>query len=219
MTRRHGPSTNVVVPKLKLTYFDMHAGRGETARIALFIGGVDYDDHRIKFADWPALRDSTPFNAIPVLEVDGVEVAQSNGINRFVGKLTGLYPTDPLQAALCDEVMDAVEDASNLLIPTFSIKDEAEKKAKREALAAGPITLYLTRVAKRLEARGGQYFADNKLTVADLKVFLWVRHLRSGNIDHVAKDLPDRVAPLLVAHFERIKAEPKVKAYHDMRGV
>lgn len=28
------------MPKLKLTYFDRHAGRGEVARMALFIGGV-----------------------------------------------------------------------------------------------------------------------------------------------------------------------------------
>src|SRR6185295_17491389 len=76
---------------LKLTYFDMHAGRGEVARIALFIGGVTYEDRRVKFQDWPAMKASTPFGAMPILEVDGQEVVESNGINRFVGKLTGLY--------------------------------------------------------------------------------------------------------------------------------
>src|SRR5205823_3991649 len=53
--------------KLKLTYFDMHGGRGEVARIALSIGGVAFEDRRVKFADWPALKPSTPFGAIPVL--------------------------------------------------------------------------------------------------------------------------------------------------------
>lgn len=206
------------MPRLKLTYFDMHAGRGEVARMALFIGSVDYEDRRIPFKDWPALKPETPFGAIPVLEVDGQEVTQCNGINRFVGKLTGLYPADPLQAAFCDEAMDAIEDISNQLIPTFSIKDEEEKKARRQELADGPITFYLTRLERRLEARGGEYFADNRLTVADLKVFLWVRHLKSGNIDYVPKDLPERVAPLLNAHFERVKADPKVQAYGVMRA-
>jgi prostaglandin-H2 D-isomerase / glutathione transferase len=205
--------------KLKLTYFDMHAGRGEVARIALFIGGVPYEDQRVKFAEWPALKASTPFGGIPVLEVDGQEVTQSNGINRFVGKLTGLYPTDPLQAAFCDEVMDAVEDISAQLIGTFSMKDEEEKKAKRKELSEGPLTFYLTRIERRLKAHGGEYFADSRLTVADLKVYLWIRHMKSGNIDYVPTDLADRAAPELVAHFERVKAHPKVQAYYEMRGV
>jgi prostaglandin-H2 D-isomerase / glutathione transferase len=207
----------MTMPKLKLTYFDMHAGRGEVARIALFIGGVPFEDNRVKFPDWPALKASTPFGGIPVLEVDGQEVTQSNGINRFVGKLTGLYPTDPLQAAFCDEAMDAVEDVSNLLIPTFTVKDEEEKKAKRTQLAEGPLTFYLTRVERRLQARGGEFFADNRLTVADLKVYLWMRHLKSGNIDYIPTDLADRVAPLLVAHLERVKSHPQVKAYNESR--
>lgn len=114
--------------------------------------------------------------------------------------------------------MDAVEDISLQILPTFTIKDEEEKKRKRQELADGPITFYLTRLAKRLEARGGQYFADNRLTVADLKVFLWIRHLKSGNMDYIPADLPDRVAPSLVAHFERVKAHPKIKEYYESRA-
>jgi glutathione S-transferase len=204
--------------KLKLTYFDMHAGRGEVARIALFIAGVDYEDHRVKYQDWPALKLRTPFGTIPVLEIDGQEVAQSNGINRLVGKLTGLYPDDPIQAAFCDEAMDAVEDVSAALVASFAIKDEEEKKAKRRELADGPLTFYLERVQSRLETRGGEFFADGRLTVADLKVYLWIRHLKSGKLDHIPTDLPDRVAPKLVAHHDRVKAHPKVSAYYAMRG-
>ena len=39
----------------KLSYFDFHGGRGETARIAFHIGGIDYVDDRIPFASWPEL--------------------------------------------------------------------------------------------------------------------------------------------------------------------
>ncbi len=52
----------------------------------------------------------------------------------------------------------------------------------------------LDRLQRRLVAHGGQYFADGRLTVADLKVFVWIRHLKSGQLDHVPVDLPDRVA-------------------------
>ena len=91
--------------QLKLTYFDFHGGRGEPARLALFIGGIAFEDDRVKPADWARRKSETPFGALPVLEVDGQTVAQSNAINRYVGKLADLYPSDPWQAALCDETM------------------------------------------------------------------------------------------------------------------
>lgn len=206
------------MPKLKLTYFDINAGRGEVARLAMFMGGVEFEDNRLKFADWPSVKPNTPFGSIPVLEVDGQEVTQSNGINRFVGRLTDLYPTDPLQAAFCDEAMDTVEDATAPLVATLSIRDEEEKKAKRTELASGPLTFYLTRMEARLKARGGEYFADNRITVADLKVWQWIRHIKSGQLDYIPTDLPDRVAPLLVEHAERVASHPQVKAYYEMRA-
>ena len=95
----------------------------------------------------------------------------------------------------------------------------AEKKAQRESLAAGPLSYSLDHLQRRLVAHGGEYFADGRLTVADLKVFVWIRHLKSGQLDHVSIDLPDRVAPQLVEHSERVKKHPAVKAYYAERKV
>ena len=201
--------------KLTLTYFDFHGGRGEPARLAMTIGGIEFEDRRIPLSEWPKVKSTTPLHAVPVLTVDGTEVTQSNTINRFVGKLAGLYPTDPWQAALCDEVMDAVEDVVSMIVTTFFIGEEDEKRAAREALVIGPIPLYLERLASMLDERGGQYFSDNRLAVADLKVFVWVRGLRSGNLDHVPQDLVDRKAPQLVAHHDRIAGDSAIKAYYE----
>jgi glutathione S-transferase len=204
--------------KLKLTYFDFHGGRGEPARLALAIGGIDFEDDRVSFADWPRRKPQTPFGGLPVLEVDGQVVTQSNGINRYVGKLTDLYPSDPWQAALCDEAMDAVEEITTQVVATFDLPEE-QKKARRKALADGAITFYLTRLQQRLEAHGGTYFAGGRLSVADLKVFGWIGHLKSGKLDHVPTDLPNRVAPKLVEHYERVKNHPGVKAYYAKHGL
>ena len=204
--------------KLKLTYFDFHRGRGEPARLALAIGGIAFEDDRVAFADWERRKADTPFGGLPLLEVDGKIIAQSNGINRYVGKLTDLYPDDPWQAALCDEAMDAVEDITIKVVATFDLP-EAEKKAQRQALVDGPLRLYLTRLQERLEAHGGRYFAGNRLSVADLKVFLWIGHLKSGKLDHIPTDLPDRVAPKLVDHYERVKALPEIRAYYAKHGI
>jgi prostaglandin-H2 D-isomerase / glutathione transferase len=204
------------MPKLVLTYFDFHGGRGEPARLAMHIGGVPFEDRRIPGNEWPNFRDQTPFRAMPVLEVDGKTVTQSNTINRYVGKLAGLYPKDEWQAVVCDEVMDAAEDISTKIGNTIALDADAKKKA-REELAAGPIPRFLEQLQARLKAGGGEYFADKRLTVADLKVFMLMRWLKSGVLDHVPADLADRVAPLLVQHLERVRNHPKVAAYYGSK--
>ena len=204
--------------KLRLTYFDFHGGRGEPARLAFSIGGIPFEDDRVKPGEWESRKANTPFGALPVLEVDGQVVAQSNAIDRYVGKLANLYPTDPWQAALCDEVMGAVEDIGTKIGATLFIPEE-QKRTQRRELVEGPIPFYLTRIERRLEEHGGRYFAGGRLSVADLKVFVFIRQLKSGVLDHVPADLPDRVAPRLVEHYERVKSDPRVKAYYAKHGL
>ena len=172
------------MPKLVLTYFDFDGSRGEVARLAMYIAGIEFEDRRIARNDWSALRDSMPYQALPVLEVDGQVIAHSNTIN--IGN-------------------------------TFALEGEAKKKA-REALAAGPITRFLQQLESRLKAGGGEWFAERRLTVADLKCFLWVRWLKSGALDHIPADIVDRHAPLLAKHLERVKNYPKIAAYYAARG-
>ncbi len=205
------------MPKLVFTYFDFDGGRGEAARLAMHLGGIAFEDKRIPGKDWPALRDKMPFQAMPVLEVDGKMITQSNTINRYLGKLASLYPKDDWQAALVDEVMDAVEDISTKIANTIFMEDAAKKTA-REALAAGPIPRFLEQLEARLKAGGGEWFVEKRLTVADLKCYLWIRWLKSGALDHVPADIVDKNAPLLAKHLERVKNHPKIAAYYAARG-
>jgi glutathione S-transferase len=205
------------MPQLKLSYFDFHGGRAEPARLAMHIGGIAFEDHRFSFPEFADVRKGTPFGQVPTLQVDGTLVTQCDSINRYVGKLAGLYPDDPYQALLCDEVMYVVEEASVHLGPTFRMTGE-EQKAARLALVNGSMPVYLAWLQKQLLAHGGEYFADNRLTVADLKVFVDVRGLNSGRLDHVPTDLVARVAPALNAHMKRIAALPAVLQYYAKFG-
>jgi len=201
------------MPQLKLNYFDMHGGRAEPARLALAIGGIAFEDNRFAFPEFAELRKTTPFGQVPTLHVDGVQVTQCDAINRYVGKLTGLYPTDPFQALLCDEVMYVVEEAGVRMGPTFRMTGD-EQKAARLALVNGSMPVYLGWLQNQLLAHGGEYFADNRLTIADLKVFVDVRGLNSGRLDHVPADLVEQVAPALNAHMRRIAQTPAVLQYY-----
>lgn len=205
------------MPQLKLSYFDFHGGRAEPIRLALAIGGVAFEDHRFTFPEFAEVRKTVPFGQVPVLHVDGVLVTQSDAILRYAGKLAGLYPADAHQALLCDEVAYVVEEAGVKLGPSFSMKGD-EQKAARVALVNGSMPVYLGWLQSQLHAHGGEYFADHRLTVADLKVFVDVRGLNSGRLDHVPTDLVEKVAPALNAHMRRVAQHPAVAAYYAKFG-
>ena len=206
------------MPQLKLSYFDFHGGRGEPVRLALAIGDIAFEDHRFTFPEFAEVRKTAPFGQVPLLEVDGVQVTQCDAILRYAGKLAGLYPTDPYQALLCDEVMYVVEEANVKLGPTFRMTGEEQKQA-RLALVNGSMPVYLAWLQSQLLAHGGEYFADNRLTIADLKVFVEMRGLNSGRLDHIPADLVEQVAPALNVHLQRIAQIPAVAAYYAKFGV
>ena len=179
------------MPQLKLSYFDVHGGRAEPIRLALHIGGIAFEDNRLAFPAFAEFRKTTPFGQVPTLHVDGVLVTQCDAMLRYAGKLAGLYPTDAYQALLCDEVSYVVEEAAVKMGPTFGMKGDAQKEA-RLALVNGSMPVYLAWLQKQLLAHGGEYFADKRLTVADLKVFVDVRGLNSGRFDHIPTDLVEK---------------------------
>jgi len=205
------------MPSYKLTYFDFDGGRAEPIRIAFHAAGIDFEDERLSFPEFGEMRKGTRFNSVPVLEIDGTAVTQSNALSRYVGKMAGLYPADSLQALYCDEVLGALEDLSHYIVQTFGLQGE-ELKLAREKLVDGWLSVYLKGLDELLARGGGEYFAGNSLTVADLKAFVQVRSLCSGKLDYVPADLVQRLAPGLVEHQERIEGDPRVAAYYASRS-
>ena len=202
------------MPELKLRYFDFHGGRGEPARLAFAMGGVAFDDERIPVADWPSRKASTPLGAIPVLEVDGEAITQSSAILRYAGRLTGMYPDDAIEALRCDEIIDAIEDMTMQLVATFGIEDDDEMRARRSDLVETVLTPHLRWLDAKLAA-SGEFLLGAAPSVADLKAFVVVRTLRSGQLDHVPTDLVASVAPRVEDWAARFEKLPVVTAYYD----
>jgi glutathione S-transferase len=200
--------------RFKLTYFDIDGGRGEPIRLALHIGGIDFEDVRLKSPEFREARPSFRFHALPVLEIDRQPISQSNALVRYVGKLAGLYPADDLQALYCDEAMDAVEDLNHAVGRTFGLEGDAMKQARQE-LIEGRLATYIKGLDGLLARGGGRFFADGRMTVADLKVFVETRSLAKGVLDHVPTDVVEGLAPALAEHRERIANDPRVVAYYD----
>lgn len=198
--------------KPKLTYFDLAASRGEECRLALWIAGVDFEDHRIKNADWPALKPQTPFGSLPTLELEGRPVlAQSNAILTYLGRTYGLHPTEPFEAARHEAMMCHVEDLRANVTPTLRIADPEEKKAAREKLAATYLPAWAGFAERQLGE--GPFFGGSKLHVVDLKLYLGVRWFRSGNVDFIPGSVFDAF-PKLLGVYEAVSAHERVKAWY-----
>ncbi len=194
-------------PRIELTYFDIAASRGEECRLALHVAGVAFEDHRLKRDEWGALKPTTPYGSLPVLEVEGKGVlAQSNAILGYIGRTWGLMPTDPFEAARHDAVMSAVEELRAKLDPSMRTNDEAEKKRMREELVAG----WMQAWGRHMEAQiAGPFVGGERISVADLKLFVVLNWFAKGVLDHVPRDVFSGF-PKLVRLFESVKSHPRV---------
>ena len=104
-----------------------------------------------------------------------------------------------------------MEDISQRIGQTIGLQGTALETARRQ-LVEGPLSTYLNGMNELLARGGGSYFADGRLTIADLKVLALTRWLTRGVLDHVPKDLVDRLAPALVEHQARISGDARVVA-------
>lgn len=196
----------------KLTYFDMPASRGEECRLAFHVAGVDFEDNRIPRDAWPALKPTTPFGSLPVLELPGQPpLAQSNAILVLIGRLNGLHPQSSFEAARHESMMCHVEDLRAQVGPTLRISDPAEKQKAREALASGYLPSWGEHAERQLGE--GPFYAGSKLHVVDIKLFIAVRWFVSGGVDHVPPTVFAH-CPKLTRVYESVRDDARIKAWY-----
>ena len=110
---------------LSLIYFDFPFWRAEVSRISLNIGKIKFNDIRVDREEFMRARSSgklddgtiIPFNQLPCLKVNDESFAQTAGIARFCGKLSGLYPKDnDIVAAKIDQFLELINFSSYNII-------------------------------------------------------------------------------------------------------
>ncbi|KAG2435931.1 hypothetical protein HXX76_007126 [Chlamydomonas incerta] len=201
---------------LKLHYF-AGAGRAEVPRLLFNIGGVPFEDVTYTYASLAEFKPKAPFGQVPVLELeDGRMLAQSGAIDRYVAKLTGLYPEDPLQAAFADMVAFHVTDFMELFVPTWTMPAEEMVKARQGILAGkgGEKLKQLEKIIEKAEAEGGGWVAGGKLSFGDLVVYTSLSAITSSVVDGIPKDLLNAY-PALKAFRNKVAKLPAIKAYYD----
>jgi glutathione S-transferase len=195
--------------KPKLTYFDFSGSRGEECRLALFLAGIEFEDNRVKMPDWPALKPTTPYGSMPILELPGKPpLAHCNAILTLIGRRHGLHPSDDFEAARHEGMMEFVEEVRHTVVPTLRMADP-EKAAKREDIAANFLPRWAGFAERHIE---GPFFAGGKFHVVDLKLFMIVRWFALGTVDHIPATVFDPF-PKLMGVYKAVGAHGGVKAW------
>jgi prostaglandin-H2 D-isomerase / glutathione transferase len=195
----------------KLTYFDAPASRGEECRLALHLSGVDFEDNRVKQADWAALKPQTPFGALPTFELPGHPVlAETNAILVLIGRMWGMHPKDNFEAARHEMMMHHVEDLRTEIGRTLRMADDDKKRA-RAAIAETTLPAWAANGEKLIGE--GPFFSGDKVNVVDVKLFVMIRWLASGKLDHIPAEIIARYPKLMRVH-DSVRDHAGVKAWY-----
>lgn len=206
------------MPQIRLTYFDS-PGRAEPLRVALSLANIPFEDRRLKFPEFMALKQqgAFPLGSLPVLEVDGRAIVQTAAMLRYVAHLAGggLYPADAREALIVDSIVDTLNDTmSHALLPSLFERDMEKKLEMRRALLAGPLTLSLRYLEGLVAESPGPFVTGATLTIADILLGITVQQYRSGTLDGLGPEVLEAY-PRLRALGDAYAAHPGVVAYRN----
>ena len=156
------------MPTYKLIYFESR-GRAEVIRFIFAQAEVQYEDKRVTQEEWAKLKPNTPYGTLPVLEVDGKQLAGTIPIARFLAERFGLAGSNDFENADIDSIQDVATDFTIQLMLCFWEKDDAKKSELKKELQEKHCPRYLGELEKRAKTSNApEGWLWGKLTWADL---------------------------------------------------
>jgi glutathione S-transferase len=215
---------------IKLTYFDIE-GVAEAVRLALVLSNTPYDDIRIPFSDWPALKESTPNGQLPTMTIgdDKSNVkTQSKAMLRWIGmtKSSTLYPVEKIFDI--EEAIGDIEDLQRAFTPAqymgmrptnfgypdgFQSTEEGKKlvESLRAKFITDELPKFIQRLEKKLSQHGGPYLvAGSEPTIADCVAIPALRAFTAGFMDHVDPKCLEKY-PTIITYIQNFCAAEGIK--------
>ena len=184
--------------ELKIIYFNFPFWRAEVARIPLYISNTKFEDKRITSEEFSHIKENgkmtdgtiIPFSQLPVLVIDGQSIAQTGAIARICGKISGFYPDSLVEAGKVDQIIDTATDINMLMRPSMREQDPDKKKLMRQELSKNDLPKYFGYLENLLQDEN-IWFAENRMTIADIAIWRLMGWLKSGVIDDIPQDITD----------------------------
>jgi glutathione S-transferase len=211
-------------PNLKLYYFNIK-GKGEPIRLFCAYAGLELEDYRfVSFDEFAAMKESgkLAFGQVPLLEVDGKDqLVQTASILRYLAKISGLYPEDPILAAKVDAALEQETDAfMGVTVASYTTRfgiamDEDTKAHAYEIISTEVLPRHLGSVEKLFKQSSTGWIAGTEEpSPAD---FVW--YIRLADFIPEKKELSDKIKsledyPACKAFVEKFKSLEAIKEYY-----
>uniref|UniRef100_A0A914N768 glutathione transferase n=1 Tax=Meloidogyne incognita TaxID=6306 RepID=A0A914N768_MELIC len=193
----------------KLHYFDLPA-KGEPIRLLFNYKGQPFEDYRIKIEDWPTIKSKYPFGQLPLLEVDGKQLAQTGAIMQFLGKKFDLAGKNEWEEAKAMEIFFLYDEMRVPIGPYIGVKfgfSEGNLEQLRKDVFLPAIERYFPLYEKRLEESNSGFILPSGLSFVDFSIAHFIETMTKMEKDIMAK------YPKLVDHSKRIYSLPQLKEY------
>ena len=132
--------------------------------------GVEYEDCRITQDQWAALKPKTPFGSLPLLCYNGMELAQSMTIARFLARELNLSGKTRCEEAQVDMVVDCIVDLFEVLVKAHFEKDETKKAELMDKMQKETVPTAMANLEAILAKNGGKYMVGNDVSLPSLFV-------------------------------------------------
>lgn len=159
-------------PKTDATLY-YFAGRGlaDQIRWLLAYSGVTFAgrvvDKRARFLKLAEAQ--LPFGQLPLLQIDGIELVQSQAIIRYLAKRASLLGTNAREEAVCDMIAETIRDLIALIAGApFARRRSAADGEEHIKLMKEKWLARASRLEQGLKANGGQWFVGKSITYADI---------------------------------------------------
>merc|ERR1712024_229995 len=186
--------------EVRLTYFPAR-GRAEISRLIFAHAGVKFDDIRLTGEDFAKVKPILPYGSM--------------AIANFVAELCNLAGTTPLDKAKANEIVLAVNGIFEMVAKCL-FAPEGEKAGMKKKLIEETLPQKFAQLEARLCLNGGQFFAGNALTYADLMIVVLQDNVRSSVIG--GGDVIEKF-PKLCNLYQRVTALPNIKAWRGSRPI
>lgn len=209
--------------KPKLYYFDIK-GRAEAIRLALHIGGIEFEDVRLDQASFAQMKGQGmfAFGQLPVLEVDGKRMSQSMAILGWAGHYAKLNPggSDVWREGKIWEIVNALQDCMGCIATSIKETDTTKRTQMRENLSKTELPQCFTNLERLLETNkremggNGDWCCGNSMTTADLMLFCMHDWVSCGILDNIPTDIMNKYTNINRV-VNSVKNNQKVKEWYS----
>mmetsp|Transcript_31042 Transcript_31042/g.50440 ORF Transcript_31042/g.50440 Transcript_31042/m.50440 type:complete len:363 (+) Transcript_31042:71-1159(+) len=218
-----------------LRYFNAK-GAAEIIRYLFAISGTDYEDYRYpvqmegvfgqpgfkavkKEFDADQASGKMPFGKVPIFETEGITIAQSKAIERYVAKKVGLFGENELEGLRIDMICEQIRDIRDMWSRAKGNKMRPDME--NEDIVKTVNLFFDEQLPKQMEMLeklidSSGFFVGDKVSLADISFYHFLNATFFGPFDQKISPILEKY-PKLATLKSKVANIAEVKTWEETR--